>query len=349
LRDVSLRQDGSKLKEICSLQREISRRKFLCLGAYGIVALASLGYRPREADALLSRRLSLGVAGGGHSIDGSIVPVDAYTNLVGVKPSVIVDFKPFRWNGSHTYFRPENLNLLQNEYPITRIVLTWEPRSGPDDYGDANPVSLDDINAGTHDTYIAQNARNLKAFGKRIMIRLGHEMNGYWYPWGQQPEKYKQMWHHVRSIFDSERVTNVEWVWCPHVLGPTTPYMMPMADFYPGDAYVDWLSLDGYNAAGNKPWYTFSQIFSQAFTEIFAIHPTKQCLIAETDCADKGGNKGQWFEQMRTYLKKHQPRVRGVCYFHQNNSHANWRIDHPESALDAYQAMADDSQFKASL
>ena len=76
-------------------------------------------------------------------------------------------------------------------------------------------------------------------------------MNGYWYPWseqrnGNQPGDYVKAWRHVVDIFRSVGATNATWVWCVNTPDHITT---PLTELYPGDNYVDWTAIDGYNKA----------------------------------------------------------------------------------------------------
>ena len=58
---------------------------------------------------------------------------------------------------------------------------------------------------------------------------------------------------------------------------------------YPGDSYVDWVGLSGYNWAGSpSTWRTFSQIFKLSLGYLSAI-TSKPVFIAETASNEAGG------------------------------------------------------------
>jgi beta-mannanase len=108
-------------------------------------------------------------------------------------------------------------------------------------------------------------------------------MNGDWFPWdegvnGNTPGQFVQAWRHVHDIASAVGATNVTWVWCPNV----TP-INNLGEFYPGDAYVDWTCLDGYNW-GTDPnghligWQTFDQIYHSAYQAVLAIAPSKPLM-----------------------------------------------------------------------
>ena len=61
-----------------------------------------------------------------------------------------------------------------------------------------------------------------------------------------------QAWKHIVDIFRSVGANNVSYVWCPNFIYPSTTTWPTYASLYPGDSYVDWTCLDGYNWGTNK-------------------------------------------------------------------------------------------------
>ena len=79
-----------------------------------------------------------------------------------------------------------------------------------------------------------------------VLWRPLHEANGRWFWWGAQgPEPFKQLWRLMFENFTAEhRLNNLIWVFSP---GAETD----LADWYPGDAYVDIIGQDHYPMDGN--------------------------------------------------------------------------------------------------
>ena len=78
-----------------------------------------------------------------------------------------------------------------------------------------------------------------------------------------------------------------------------TASLHDLASLYPGDAYVDWTGLDGYNWGTNpaKPrgWRSFDQLFRRTYHEIVgAIAPSKPMMIGEIGSTEHGGSKANW-------------------------------------------------------
>jgi beta-mannanase len=120
----------------------------------------------------------------------------------------------------------------------------------------------------------------------------------------------------VHDVVQAQGASNVTWVWCPNV-DPAHEYT-PMSSLYPGDAYVDWTCLNGYNWGG-KQWLTFDHVFGESYRELLTIAPSKPIMIGEMSSAERGGSKAAWITDALTGLPRHYPRVKAVMWF-------NWRI-----------------------
>jgi hypothetical protein len=80
-----------------------------------------------------------------------------------------------------------------------------------------------------------------------VLWRPLHEANGRWFWWGAHgPEPCKQLWRLMFDRFTSRHaLTNLIWVFSP---GASTD----LADWYPGDEYVDIIGQDHYPMDGNN-------------------------------------------------------------------------------------------------
>ncbi|MDR3686539.1 MAG: glycosyl hydrolase [Coriobacteriia bacterium] len=183
---------------------------------------------------------------------------------------------------------------------------------------------------GSHDAYLTRFAQAAKAYGKTVWLRPFHEMNGDWYPWGttggNTPAQFIAAYRHVHDVFASAGATNVKFVWCPNV-------DFNVVQFYPGDAYVDYAAIDGYNTG--LPWRSFSSVFGKTYTKVAAITP-KPIFIAETSCAE-GNRKADWIADMFAQIATSYPRLTGACWFNVNKEH-DWRIGSSASSLHAFAA-----------
>jgi hypothetical protein len=200
---------------------------------------------------------------------------------------------------------------------------------------------LADIYNGHHDAYITSWAKSAKAWGHPFFLRFDHEMNGNWFSWservnGNKPGEFIKAWRHVHDIFTSVGANNVTWVWCPNLASATTT---PLAEMYPGDAYVDWTGMDGYNWGtdkGNK-WYAFDQVFGMnpwtkhsTYADILKFAPNKPMMIGETATSKDGGDEAAWVKDaLLTQLPKYYPAVKALVWFNWNAGDTNleWPIE----------------------
>ena len=197
---------------------------------------------------------------------------------------------------------------------------------------DADGVSLATINSGVKDASIASWAREVAEYKKPFFLRWQWEMN---LPTGQlgseakaNPELFKAVWRRFHNIAVNAGATNITWVWCPNV---SFPGSTPLRSLYPGNAYVDWTCMDGYNhgtkTADWDVWTPFLHLFSGTYAELTS--PTfegrdKPIMIGETGSTETGGNKAAWVaDALGTTLSRAFPKIRAVVWF-------NWNIVDPD-------------------
>jgi Glycosyl hydrolase family 26 len=224
---------------------------------------------------------------------------------------------------------------------------SWGSQSIPGNPNDPE-FQLADVTAGDHDEYIEHFAEAAAAWGHPFFLRFDWEMNGNWFPWGEgangnQPGQFVAAWRHVHDLFAAAGATNATWVWCPFVNPNHSPNIAAdTASFYPGDEYVDWTCLDGYNwgshPANNQSWRTFSYLFGPTYDEVERIAPSKPMLIGETASSEVGGSKAQWIEEMFAGLPARFPALRGLLYFDVTDQGHDWPIATSTAAEDAFAA-----------
>ncbi|TAK35514.1 MAG: hypothetical protein EPO21_05755 [Chloroflexota bacterium] len=148
------------------------------------------------------------------------------------------------------------------------LMLSWAP--SPTD------SSLDNVNAGVHDSYIGGWATALRDYGRPVWLRPMWEDNGRWYWWSSgtlstTKDKYKAAFQRVVTIFRQAGASNVQFVWSPNVRSYSVGVPLPS---YPGDAYVDIVGLDGY------PDGDFYSTFKVDYDELSTLG--KPLIISET-------------------------------------------------------------------
>jgi hypothetical protein len=205
---------------------------------------------------------------------------------------------------------------------------------------------LTDINSGASDALIARAARRLKRQGRPVLLRWGWEMNGDWYKWsaarnGKDGQAYVTAWRRLHRIFAEEKATNVSWVWSPNWNSDPVAEWNTFAALYPGDEYVDWVGVSGYNLHRETPDKLFAGIY-------LAYAARKPIMITEVGSVDRGGRtKADWITLFARWVEAH-PAVGAVTWF-DTDTHPGyeekWRIDTDAESLAAYKAMAASARF----
>jgi hypothetical protein len=221
-------------------------------------------------------------------------------------------------------------------------VLSWSSQSIPSTKNEPD-FQLSDVISGRYDAYIREFATKAKAWGHPFMLRFNWEMNGKWFPWhegvnGNQPGEFVTSWRHVHDIFAEVGATNVTWVWCPNVeYSGSTPF----SEVYPGDAYVDWTGLDGYNRGTNpvspEGWKSFSQVYRSSYNAIAgSLAPTKPLMVGEVASSEYGGSKSAWIKDMLARVPSEFPKIRALLYFDKYDSSMDWPLETSSGALSAF-------------
>ncbi len=263
--------------------------------------------------------------------------IDAFADLVGTRPAIGHWFQDWEMGFDTGYM---DAAVSRGQMPL----VTWEPwqfGAGLDQRG----YALHEILNGRHDAYVRDWARAAAGWGKTFFLRFAHEMNGDWTTWSPRVgdntnREFVAVWRRVHGIFRQEGATNVRWVWSPVAHSEEhTPY----GRVYPGDAYVDWFGISGYNWGNTREWsrwQSFSEIFEASYKVIQGIAPRKPIMIPEVGCAERGGDKAAWIRS--AYLEEIPGRflkIKAVCWFHANKEN-DWRVNSSAASLEAYKRVA---------
>jgi hypothetical protein len=211
-------------------------------------------------------------------------------------------------------------------------------------------VPLRDIAAGRYDDSIAAWARGAKAWGKPFFLILDVEMNGPWEPYGpvngNTPADFIGAWRHIHDVFASVGATNVTWVWCPNV--DPRKHFVPYADLYPGDRYVDWTGLDGYDFDGTA---SFSWLFSSSYATLLKLAPTKPVMLSQVGAEEVTGKAAWITDALEKQLPQHFPRVKAVLWFNwrifEHGRWLNWEIESSPAAQSAFRAAIASPYYRA--
>jgi hypothetical protein len=249
-----------------------------------------------------------------------------------------------RWNKIEEY-AGRTLDVGHYYYKINESFPTWRERWHADN-GRVPLVSWANVRTtaitnGTYDSQIIARAKDVKAFGKPILIRWFWEMDGDKNSSDAgTPAQYIAAWRHIVKIFRDRDVDNAQFVWCPNA----DAFNRGKAEqWYPGDAWVDWLCADGYNWAPGKrntEWRSLAEIF-RVFHD-WAAPRNKPMMIGETGVQERhSGEKGQWYRNVVDDLKTELPEI-DILLFYDSDTIYNWWVDTSQSAINGFRAMAND-------
>jgi hypothetical protein len=207
-----------------------------------------------------------------------------------------------------------------------------------------------------------------------LNLEFGIEVNGNWFPWNGSwngggssaaygnayepdgPERFKDAYKHIITIFRKNQVTNATWFF--HVNYDNVPDMSwnAMKNYYPGDDYIDWIAISVYGIQepnSTDDWRTFEEILDDAYAEFTAISPNKPLAVNEFGVCEAPalGNKADWISNaLQTVKSGNYPRIKAISYWNEvwqnsDESISDLRINSSAAALNAYKTNIADTFF----
>ena len=232
-------------------------------------------------------------------------------------------------------------DVIENDHLVlswsnTREILdeAWKGKATPFANVGIN-ASTDEISLGSYDANIALWATHVKQYldlggGRTVIVAPLQEMNHDGTPWGCDPGSYKSAYRKFVDTFRAMGMdeTKVRWAFAPN--NWTSPGCGAIADYYPGDDYVDVIGISAYNwgtCVGSR-WESPSQIYGPALNELRStVNAFKPYVIAQTAAprsSNCGGDQDQWVSNAFKYLSG-DPNVVGLIWFNFDKE-TDWRI-----------------------
>lgn len=256
-----------------------------------------------------------------------------YSNFKNKVPKKLDYLATFIHWGNENKF-PDNIAKLAQTEKAT-LVIFWEAM----DYNNSNPIdpkySYDAILEGNWDEYISDFAKSAKNYPGEIILIPFEEANSNWYPWsgtinGNSPSQHIAAYRYVRSKFNS--VPNVKFGWdMNNESVPDTPDNK-ISLYYPGDAYVDYIGVNGFNF--DDPWQDYSQIFTSVVNELSVF---KKPVIIFSMASAPGPKKADWINNAISNIKN-DIRIFGFIWFNENKE-KDWTIWSDQNSLAAFNAI----------
>lgn len=161
--------------------------------------------------------------------------------------------------------------------------------------------------------------------GHNIYFRPLHEFNGDWYPWGALNPKnnlslFVPTWKHVVEVFRSENKDAVVQLNYNRYNGKHSTF--PFSTLYPGDEYVDMVTITTYNRCGTTKTHNYSSFeedFDSAYRQVKSM-TDKPIGIAEmsTSTLCNPEDKADWVYNSLETIYYEYPDVNWITWFAYN-------------------------------
>lgn len=215
----------------------------------------------------------------------------------------------------------------------------------PDNYSVYGAIEyFNKIAEGKFDSYIVEDLRylgGLKNCG--VLLRFAAEVN-VWnvnstYYWEKRLDQFKQSYiaafRHVHNLAE-KNAPNVAMVYSPNDI---SNLYVTHEDFYPGDAYVDWVGLSTYNNLSDEASYEYGNMPDAYYRRgvyenqmlkikdiVDAYGDRKPIVISESGTMYRSSSSYQTEEHAKksietfyTYVNMLFPQVKAVFYFNTNH------------------------------
>lgn len=235
---------------------------------------------------------------------------------------------------------PFPIQDIEKMYDEGRVVmLTLQPFTK-----DLQWIAVPEFIEGKHDEKIIELAEKLKSLDEPIFIRPINEMNGDWDPWcawffGKDTDLYIKAWQHIISLMREHGGDKLQFVWNPHDRSyPDFNWNNPHM-YYPGDDYVDWVGLTGYNNGTSHPgdiWREFDSIYTPIYNDYLRRYSSKPFMITEFSTNEVGGDKSKWITDGFKSLAEKYHNIKIAVWFDGRDGLWEYQIDSSEKAFTAY-------------
>jgi mannan endo-1,4-beta-mannosidase len=234
-------------------------------------------------------------------------PIASFAHTIGTQPNLVGYY-----SGWAEKFPSSFAQKLHSHHQIPYVQI------------DPTYATVSQIDAGTYDAYLQTYADSVRDFGHAVVIGFGHEMNAPWYSWGYTHVKattFVAAWQHIVNLFRADGADNVTWLW---TVNRDIQGTGPIAEWWPGKAYVNWVGIDGYYTKSND---TFSSVFGRTISQVRRI-TNEPILLSETAVAP-GAVRAAKILNMFSGLAKYK--TLGLVWFDMQSDkgvlNENWHLE----------------------
>lgn len=216
-------------------------------------------------------------------------------------------------------------------------------------------VTMDIIN-GYYDEYLTNWALSIKKLKNPVLFRPSNEMNGDWSTWsawylGKDTDLYIEAWKRIYKIFKEVHADNAYFVWNPHDRSyPNYPWNNSHL-YYPGDEYVDFVGLTGYNNGTSYTgdiWREFKDIYYPLYIEYMHYYSNKPFIVTEFSCNEVGGDKSKWIKDGFKYFKD-MPNIKLSVWFNRIDNLWLYNINSSQESDNAFKESIQSTYFNNNI
>lgn len=195
---------------------------------------------------------------------------------------------------------------------------------------------------------------------RRLYFRPFPEMNGDWLPWSVledgDAEAFVNAWRYVHgrlmAAVDAADAGDprdrVQWLWNPNA---TEHGDVPTEASYPGDEYVDWVGIDGYNF-GDSPmgdgWQSPESVFEPMRDRLAALTDRPLSIPEFGTTSNRSGEhdvraKREWIEDVFDYIEAND--IRMACWFNIDKE-TDWAVFGGARGTDTFEDPRDGERYR---
>ncbi len=235
----------------------------------------------------------------GHEDDLTPADVDAYEAASGARVAWI--YFSNNWYRERT-FPAATATWIRERGAVPWIRLMLRSSTDPHEARRERTFRPERIADGDLDDDLRRWARGARDFGTPVVVELGTECNGKWFPWNARwngawhtgwgdaarpdgAEVFAAAYRHVVEVMRAEGATNLTWVF--HVNWEDQPARdwNRLEAYYPGDDVVDWLAVSAYGPqSAADDVVAFRAQMDAVVPRLVALAPGKPIVVAEFGC-----------------------------------------------------------------
>ena len=164
------------------------------------------------------------------------------------------------------------------------------PRTTFDEGGPDPNYTMQKIIDGVFDAELTQWAIDAKNTNIPLLVEFGTEVNGNWFPWNGQyngagttteygdqnipdgAERFRDAYRHIIDICNENNANNITWFFHVDAYSEPDENWNEIANYYPGDNYIDWLGASIYGPQEkNENYQEFSEILNDIYPSLTAL------------------------------------------------------------------------------